>query len=180
MIFDGMHKEEYEKYQKLILAEYFFDPHGIHGVLHTQRVLKHSILLAGMNNLSSLEKNILYTAVAYHDIGRTCDGIDPAHGLEGWKKAKRLGLIKMQDMSHTAIMRYVITNHSLDDDCIHKHQDGQCPDTAKLYLQLMKDADALDRVRINDLDERYLRNQYSKSLVHFAQELFYSDNNLRA
>ena len=176
MIFDAMHREEYEKHQNMISPEYFLNPYGIHGVLHTRRVLQHSILLACMNNLSPLEKNILYTAVAYHDIGRTCDGIDPTHGLKGWRKAELLELIKMQDISHTSIAKYIITNHSIDDDYIHNYQDGKCSDNVKLYLQLMKDSDALDRIRINDLDERYLRNQYSKSLVPFAQELFCNDN----
>ena len=176
MLFDAMHSKEYEKYRKLILPEYFFKPHGIHGVLHAQRVLKHSILLAGMNNLSAVEKDILYTAVAYHDIGRTHDGIDPAHGLEGWKKAERLDLIARQDSSHTAIVRYVITYHSIDDDCIPSYTDEKRQDSAKLYLQLMKDADALDRIRINALDERYLRNQYAKGLISFAHELFCNDS----
>lgn len=37
---------------------------------------------------------------------------------------------------------------------------------------LLKDADALDRVRLGDLDPRYLRNAEAQSMACFAQALF--------
>ena len=37
---------------------------------------------------------------------------------------------------------------------------------------LLKDADALDRVRLGDLDPRYLRNAEAQSMAGFAQALF--------
>ena len=37
---------------------------------------------------------------------------------------------------------------------------------------LLKDADGLDRVRLGDLDPRYLRHPESKGMVDFAQTLF--------
>ena len=43
---------------------------------------------------------------------------------------------------------------------------------AQFLAKLFKDADGLDRVRINHLDPRYLRNDYSKALVDFSYELF--------
>ena len=37
---------------------------------------------------------------------------------------------------------------------------------------LLKDADGLDRVRLGDLDPRYLRHEESKTMVPFAERLF--------
>ena len=39
-------------------------------------------------------------------------------------------------------------------------------------IALLKDADGLDRVRLGDLDPRYLRHPESKGMVPFAQALF--------
>lgn len=39
-------------------------------------------------------------------------------------------------------------------------------------IALLKDADGLDRVRLGDLDPRYLRHPESKGMVAFAQALF--------
>ena len=38
--------------------------------------------------------------------------------------------------------------------------------------RLVKDADGLDRVRLGDLDPRYLRHPEARVMVPFAQELF--------
>ncbi|MHB8132284.1 MAG: hypothetical protein ACYDEX_25300 [Mobilitalea sp.] len=38
-------------------------------------------------------------------------------------------------------------------------------------LKIFKDCDNLDRVRLGDLDVRYLRNQYSAKLVSVADRL---------
>ena len=37
---------------------------------------------------------------------------------------------------------------------------------------LLKDADGLDRVRLGDLDPRYLRFKEARAMVAFAEELF--------
>jgi hypothetical protein len=37
---------------------------------------------------------------------------------------------------------------------------------------LLKDADALDRVRLGDLDARYLRHREAHGMICFAQEVF--------
>ena len=38
-------------------------------------------------------------------------------------------------------------------------------------IALLKDADGLDRVRLGDLDPRYLRNVEAKAMAPFAQNL---------
>lgn len=39
-------------------------------------------------------------------------------------------------------------------------------------IALLKDADGLDRVRLGDLDPRYLRHPEARGMVPFAQALF--------
>ena len=39
-------------------------------------------------------------------------------------------------------------------------------------MRLLKDADALDRVRLGDLDPSYLRHPEARTMVGFAQELY--------
>jgi hypothetical protein len=39
-------------------------------------------------------------------------------------------------------------------------------------IALLKDADGLDRVRLGDLDVRYLRHPVARPMVAFAQALF--------
>lgn len=45
--------------------------------------------------------------------------------------------------------------------------------------RLLKDADNLDRVRLGDLDPKFLRHDSAKDLVGFAQRLFQRDQAAR-
>ena len=45
-------------------------------------------------------------------------------------------------------------------------------DRARYLSKLFKDADALDRVRLGDLNEKYLRNDFSHDLIDFSNKLF--------
>ena len=51
-------------------------------------------------------------------------------------------------------------------------KDGDDFERTKRLAKLFKDADGLDRVRINHLDPAYLRNDFSKDLVDFAYDLY--------
>ncbi|WP_416353833.1 HD domain-containing protein [Agrilactobacillus fermenti] len=54
-----------------------------HGREHAQRVLKLSVLLSIMQQVSLKDSLILYLSAIFHDIGRTNDQIDPKHGALG-------------------------------------------------------------------------------------------------
>lgn len=58
-----------------------------------------------------------------------------------------------------------VTAHSAPKEVSRDHQHWP-------LIALLKDADGLDRVRLGDLDQRYLRNPESKRMVPFAQALF--------
>ena len=62
-------------------------------------------------------------------------------------------------------IRTAVVYHSLPKELDRGHRHWR-------LTSLLKDADGLDRVRLGDLDSRYLRNQEAQSMVDFAQTLF--------
>jgi len=165
-------RKDYKKYSEKIRGEYYFEPVGIHGIEHTKRVLLLSAMLADLNALSFNEKDILYYGAVYHDIGRTCNGIDHSHGLKSWRKVKELRILDEKDETFKKALEYVITNHSISDNQV-KEFTGGCDHTrVKLIFELLKDSDGLDRVRLGDLDLKYLRNEHSRNLVGVAKSIY--------
>jgi hypothetical protein len=72
------------------------------------------------------------------------------------------GGVKNEDYTiiHTAVVHHCLPKEL---DRAHAHW---------RLTSLLKDADALDRVRLGDLDPRYLRNVDAQSMAGFAQALF--------
>lgn len=152
---------------------YFKRPSSIHGILHAKRVLLLNLALSYMNDLNKADTGILVTASLYHDIGRTHDGVCYEHGKNSIQKAIKLGLINGEINEENEILRYVIVNHCLPDkmaESLDKYVIADRDRVVKL-LKLFKDSDGLDRVRINDLDVKYLRYPVSRDLVSFARYL---------
>ncbi len=67
---------------------------------------------------------------------------------------------------HLDVIAYAVTQHSLPDS---KFKTGIYGDAAKL----LKDADGLDRVRLGDLDASYLRFDFSRDYMDFAENLYW-------
>jgi len=112
-------------------------------------------------------------ASLYHDIGRTHDGVCYEHGRNSIQKALRLELIGGKVNEESEILRYVIVNHCLHDfkaESLDKYLIDNRERAVEL-LKLFKDSDGLDRVRIGDLDVKYLRYPVSGELVPFAEYL---------
>ncbi len=152
---------------------YFFSPNSIHGVLHAKRVLLLSLTLSHLNDLNKTDTGILVKASLYHDIGRTHDGVCYEHGRNSFKKSIRLGLIDGEVNENNEVLRYVIVNHCLHDNLAETLDEYFIDnrERAVRLLKLFKDSDGLDRVRISDLDVKYLRYPLSKELVSFAEYL---------
>lgn len=156
----------YNKYKSYIKEELFFRPFGHHGVGHTKRVLKIALTLAKMKQVSEHDTHLLAIAACYHDIGRKGDGVDDEHGQKSADDFLYLGLDKQHDLSYKDL--YVV----LDLIKYHAVDDSNWTDDEHLLLyQILKDADALDRIRFNDLDSKYLRLEESKTLIPFAENL---------
>lgn len=136
----------------------------IHGLDHMSRVfaLEELISDALAKDGIELDREALRWAAGLHDLGRVDDGIDPDHGKRGgtWIKANLASVIP-PEVIRTVV--YLVSWHSIEDEQI-PHLTNE--------LAVLKDADALDRVRINDLDPSRLRFEISKSLISTAHRLY--------
>lgn len=169
------YEETYMKYISSLKDEYFINPGGIHGILHTKRVLILNIILSSLMKLDTEDRDILLTASIYHDIGRSGDGVCYFHGLKSWNKIKKYKLIDIKEDDKTKILKFIIQNHCIDDknaiDTINTYKILDIEKGVFLF-GIFKDADALDRVRLGDLDYSYLRNDISRKLGKIAQYIF--------
>jgi hypothetical protein len=118
-----------------------------------------------------IEEAPRWAAVYLHDIARTHDGVCYRHGGDAMKKLETLPHLftlfaraGVRDDDYPLIHSAVV-HHSLPRELDRAHPHWR-------LTSLMKDADGLDRVRLGDLDIRYLRNPEAKEMVGFAEALF--------
>ena len=161
--------DSYKKLNKEIL----FKSH-IHGPDHIERVIFFVHLLAFYNKLDFYDLDVLRNAASLHDTRRRDDSYDPAHGPRAAVESIGYSYARVEDKK---ILQAVIAAHSPEDEAMDKIINNFIGpeddfDRAKYLAELFKDADALDRVRINRLDPKYLRNSYSKDLVDLAYDLY--------
>jgi len=166
--------DKYILYCEKISDKNFKDPISVHGKLHTKRVLLLSLILAYYEKLNTEDKDILACAAVYHDIGRINDNVCYKHGEYSISKMLSQGIIKDVNTSKNQILKYIIENHCINDEQafinIEKYNITDKNRALKL-LKVFKDADGLDRVRIKDLDIKYLRTETAKKLPLVAQQL---------
>ena len=148
---------------------------GIHGLGHTTRVMVHAHEIADELRVSVLERESVLLAALWHDIGRTHDGADYYHGAKSAGKAVGLGLHAGVDARILELALHAITHHSGDERHGEKASRYLFDQEAALRVfRILKDADALDRVRLGDLDVSYLRFPSSQLRVERAWELLKS------
>jgi hypothetical protein len=148
----------------------FTHPSTLHGQAHVSRVMVHAFFLVSATGWSE-EAPRLWAAVYLHDLARTHDGVCYRHGGDAMKKFETLhplrelfarGGVKDEDYP---IIQTAVVHHSIPKELDRHHPHWR-------LTSLLKDADALDRVRIHDLDPTYLRNPEARGMVAFAQRLF--------
>lgn len=166
------YKSLIESYDKLN-REILFESH-VHGPDHIERVIFFSHLLSFLNDLDFYDLDILRNAASLHDTKRRDDSYDPGHGPRAALGSIEYSYARNDDKK---ILQAVIAAHSPEDRAMDKIITNFIDpkddfSRAQFLAKLFKDADGLDRVRINHLDPRYLRNDYSKALVDFSYELF--------
>lgn len=165
---------QYMQYGRLLQSSYFHRPNGIHGLNHTRRVLLLLLILAYHEHGTAALPAWLLLAALYHDIGRRNDNYDPSHGMASYEKAASLNLLLQEDEPYREMVRFVIENHCLDDDQAEARLKGyqiRNPEKCLDLFWLFKDADALDRIRINDLDVNHLRTEAAHELLWVARDL---------
>ena len=161
----------FEYYVKTLKKDALYKSH-IHGIGHIERVLLFGALIAMQNQCSKEDTELLLTACSYHDIGRVDDSLDDDHGKRSSEKLPEVISLPYEDM---AIVRAAIYAHSIDDSKMPSVITSfGIRDSARALniARMLKDADALDRVRVFDLDPKYLRFPCSLQYVDFAYELY--------
>ena len=144
----------------------------VHGLGHIERTLVHGAMCARAEGLDEADTALLMDMCSYHDTGRESDWLDGAHGLRSSRKLAEYTGRTGEDLK---VMMVGVEAHSIGDkfleDVIAKH-DPRDRDRARRLAQLLKDSDGLDRVRIRDLNPKYLRRESSRKRAAFAQFLF--------
>lgn len=169
---------------------WFLRPESIHGLTHTRRVLVHAAALAEPASLTSTEFEALVHAVAWHDIGRTHDGVEPEHGRNSVARVRTLDLARDLPPEVLGPALFAMEWHSVDDalavraaeasgasEATGPAHTAQAPgadpahDPRLRVLWTLKDADGLDRVRIYDLDVTRLRSAAARAREAEAKRL---------
>lgn len=138
-----------------------------HDMIHSAQVLllACAIIQTGKLKLTVAELKQLSQVIVYHDIGRNNDGKDDRHGLA----SRQI----YEESRCDAVTSFLIEFHCRnDEDAYHYLQtsDIKAKQRAWLLYRILKDADALDRVRfgIYELDVTYHRLPISHKLVPLA------------
>lgn len=143
----------YDLRSLVISSKDFWHPSFIHGMGHTLRV---SIFASMVGNLTGHVREGQKASVAalFHDMARNSDGKDAFHGKRSAEQVlpKYKEYILSLGFSENDIqeMQCAIEWHSSPKELPSSHP--YC-----LTTYLLKDADALDRIRIKALDPQYLR-----------------------
>lgn len=152
------------------MPELFRHPSSLHGQAHVTRVVVHAIRLIAATGQDHLAPQ-LWASVFLHDLARTHDGVCHRHGADAAQRLReeldlqrRLMEGGITPADYPAI-EAAVTAHSAPKEVSREHPHWP-------LIALLKDADGLDRVRLGDLDPRYLRHPQAKEMIPFAQALF--------
>lgn len=148
-----------------------------HDVMHTLRVALLSCIIGTHEGLSDEKLFTLCEAVMYHDAGRRSDGIENGHGEAGAKVYKEEG-------GQDPYVEFAVRMHCVDNKICEERVRNEFPEEEQAHamqiLNILKDADALDRVRFglaldpgaDGLDVNYLHYDFSKRLTPLAKQCF--------
>lgn len=154
---------------------------SIHGIKHNERVAFFVGAIAYYENIPKDYWRILFDAAKYHDIGRIDDSIDADHGVRSADMIVENKIVDYENPEDLEILRYIVTYHSINDElALQAVNNYNIVDVekAKTLYNILKDADALDRVRVNSLNPKYLRTESAKSMVDLAYDFLYEHQQL--
>jgi len=158
-----------------ILSQDYFDiSSSLHGIHHTCRVMCHCLILGDMLKLER-ETRLALCSAYIHDMARKHDGCCHMHGT--WAAENKLPLFKHLFLSAGVARKdfdeitVSVSNHSLPEELPEDHR-------AYMTTAILKDADALDRIRLGEtnLDMKFLRFNESRKLIAFSRELYRRTN----
>lgn len=178
--YEKLKKSEYgrllDKAMQELDRDILFDSEWFHGDDHVMRTMILGAYVAMGEKYTMEETWLLLMCCSYHDIGRIDDHYDEAHGPNAAKKIMN-GEVRAFDRiskEHTAIAAAAISVHSQSDSSAEQYEREYDIRDHELFMKMvcgLKDADNLDRVRLGDLDVKYLRTKTAKNAVDFAEGL---------
>jgi hypothetical protein len=149
--------------------ELFLHRSDVHGQAHVARVMVHALrLIEATGRVADTAR--LWAAVYLHDLARRHDGTCRRHGRDAWKR-----LATLPDVTALLARGGVReSDYPAIETAISRHCDGEVARDHPHWrlVALLKDADGLDRVRLRDLDPRYLRHPEAREMVGFAERLY--------
>lgn len=160
-------------FRQFDLKKCYFDHDSIlHGVKHTYRVMANTLVLGNLLSADH-EKLTAFCGAFIHDMARRHDGQCTLHGrwavenkVDEFSKLFLATGLHERDIEALCV---AVENHSIPVDLPQSHE---------YYFPgaILKDADALDRIRLgkDNLNTKYLRFGISHKLIPFANDLFYS------
>lgn len=145
----------------------------LHGQGHIERVIMLGALIAMGEKFSMEDTRLALFACSYHDIGRSNDRRDDDHGTvsaEGIVSRNLVDIIPGITEAEIAILQAAIATHSMHDSSLEANQrkfgvKEEDYERCRRICWCLKDADNMDRVRLNDLDTKYLRLESSRNMV---------------
>ena len=174
IISKSKYNDEFLKSISSIKTDLLYKSYG-HGLNHNIRVALFSLILCINEDVPLDDFRIIIDGAKYHDIGRTNDLTDDDHGLRS-----SLMLDFLKDKYSKDEMNYlktIVQCHSLDDDLFDSiAKENGINDIARCrrMLNILKDADALDRARLEEslIMIPLMRTTTSKKLIPFAYEMY--------
>ena len=175
---------EFLKQDEIILNDPLQYSSDLHGVSHTRRVNFLAMAIMNMENIVGRDRKIILEIVKNHDIGRKNDGEDSKHGEDSISKIdENEGRLSEFNEEEQNLIKFVIAQHSKSWK-ENKQAISELPEELReryaRILDIFKDADKLDRVRldpqgyglIDGLDIKRLSLESSKRLEGLAYEAY--------
>ena len=166
------------------IKEEFFINDSIHGISHNERVALLSCYIGIQEGLDIEELKLVLEAAKYHDIGRGYEGNHGKYSTIIIDRNKEYIFSDLND-NEINIIKALCHGHSVDDsryEEIAKLYGIRNIDQFKKLLNIVKDADALDRVRLprfGKFDEKYLRTETAHGMIELAENLFREYRNIQ-
>lgn len=154
-----------------------------HGIDHAERVLTFASYIGLKSDLSAREMSILIESSKWHDCGRVLVANDTEHAIKSAAKIKDLigerYSIRDIDMIKAAIELHEIDEGKCNYDevfnsvCNKYSIDASDKNSLRVISDILKDADALDRLRFTfgNLDPTLLRKEISLNLIKASCQL---------
>lgn len=168
-------RKKYDPNFEKMNPEYYFEPEGLHGILHAMRVTILTQKLAVINGLGDREKDLLAYCGMFHDIGRLNNTRDLGHGKRSFKKIENYKLIPSgYNEESKNIFKFIVENHPYNGEMakqeIMKYNILDQESVMKLFY-VFRDADILDLCRYGSVNKHCLHFMSSRNMVPFAFQL---------